>query len=324
MAFQLLTVCILLSSYVMQARIYKSTGSWYVAKTNAGEIFNARIKGIFKIDDITSTNPVAVGDIVNVEIEDAAENSVIITEITERNNYIARISPRNKNQHHIIAANIDQCLLIATLKEPKTSQGFIDRCLVSAEAFHIPSIIIFNKSDIYSQKEWNVFENLKMIYESIGYPVYSISVKNNEGVDDIKKMLTNKVTLFFGHSGVGKSTLINFIIPQLKLQTQEVSNWSGKGMHTTTFAEMFDLPFNGNIIDTPGLREFAITGIERTELSHYFIEMKKFLQHCRFNNCLHLEEPNCAVKKAVEEKKISLERYISYCNILASMPEDDY
>lgn len=324
MAFQLLTVCILLSSYVMQARIYKSTGSWYVAKTNAGEIFNARIKGIFKIDDITSTNPVAVGDIVNVEIEDAAENSVIITEITERNNYIARISPRNKNQHHIIAANIDQCLLIATLKEPKTSQGFIDRCLVSAEAFHIPSIIIFNKSDIYSQKEWNVFENLKMIYESIGYPVYSISVKNNEGVDDIKKMLTNKVTLFFGHSGVGKSTLINFIIPQLKLQTQEVSNWSGKGMHTTTFAEMFDLPFNGNIIDTPGLREFAITGIERTELSHYFIEMKKFLQHCRFNNCLHLEEPGCAVKKAVEEKKISLERYISYCNILASMPEDDY
>jgi len=308
----------------MQARIYKSTGSWYVAKTNAGEIFNARIKGIFKIDDITSTNPVAVGDIVNVEIEDAAENSVIITEITERNNYIARISPRNKNQHHIIAANIDQCLLIATLKEPKTSQGFIDRCLVSAEAFHIPSIIIFNKSDIYSQKEWNVFENLKMIYESIGYPVYSISVKNNEGVDDIKKMLTNKVTLFFGHSGVGKSTLINFIIPQLKLQTQEVSNWSGKGMHTTTFAEMFDLPFNGNIIDTPGLREFAITGIERTELSHYFIEMKKFLQHCRFNNCLHLEEPGCAVKKAVEEKKISLERYISYCNILASMPEDDY
>ncbi len=324
MAFQLLTVCILLSSYVMQARIYKSTGSWYVAKTNAGEIFNARIKGIFKIDDITSTNPVAVGDIVNVEIEDAAENSVIITEITERNNYIARISPRNKNQHHIIAANIDQCLLIATLKEPKTSQGFIDRCLVSAEAFHIPSTIIFNKSDIYSQKEWNVFENLKMIYESIGYPVYSISVKNNEGVDDIKKMLTNKVTLFFGHSGVGKSTLINFIIPQLKLQTQEVSNWSGKGMHTTTFAEMFDLPFNGNIIDTPGLREFAITGIERTELSHYFIEMKKFLQYCRFNNCLHLEEPNCAVKKAVEEKKISLERYISYCNILASMPEDDY
>ena len=324
MAFQLLPVCILLSSYAMQARIYKSTGSWYVAKTNEGETFNARIKGIFKIDGITSTNPVAVGDIVNLEIEDAAEHSAIITEITERNNYIARISPRNKNQHHIIASNIDQCLLIATLKEPKTSQGFIDRCLVSAEAFHIPSIIVLNKTDIYKQKEWNVFENLKMIYESIGYPVYKISVKNNEGIDDIKQILTNKITLFFGHSGVGKSTLINHIIPQLELQTQEVSNWSGKGMHTTTFAEMFDLPFDGKIIDTPGLREFAITGIERAELSHYFIEMKNFLQHCRFNNCLHLEEPGCAVKKAVEEKKISIERYISYCNILASMVEDNY
>jgi ribosome biogenesis GTPase / thiamine phosphate phosphatase len=308
----------------MQARIYKSTGSWYVAKTNAGELFNARMKGIFKIDGITSTNPVAVGDIVNLEIEDTAESSAIITEITERNNYIARISPRNKNQHHIIASNIDQCLLIATLKEPKTSQGFIDRCLVSAEAFHIPSIIVFNKTDVYKQKEWNVFENLKTIYESIGYPVYKLSVKHNEGIDDIKQILTNKMTLFFGHSGVGKSTLINLLIPQLELQTQEVSNWSGKGMHTTTFAEMFDLPFNGKIIDTPGLREFAITGIERPELSHYFIEMKNFLQQCRFNNCLHLEEPGCAVKKAVEEKKISLERYISYCNILASMPEDDY
>ena len=207
--------------------------------------------------------------------------------------------------------------MLATLKEPKTSQGFIDRCLVSAESFHIPSIIVFNKTDIYRQKEWNVFENLKSIYESIGYPVYSISVKNNEGIDDIRKLLTNKITLFFGHSGVGKSTLINYIIPQLELQTQEVSAWSGKGMHTTTFAEMFDLPFNGKIIDTPGLREFAITGIERPELSHYFIEMKSFLQNCRFNNCLHLEEPGCAVKKAVEEKKISLERYISYCNILA-------
>jgi ribosome biogenesis GTPase len=329
MAFHLISAVIqwlhiLLSSYAMQARIYKSTGSWYVAKTDSGEIFNARIKGIFKIDDITSTNPVAVGDIVNIETEDAAEHSAIITEIPERNNYIARISPRNKNQHHIIASNIDQCLLLATLKEPKTSQGFIDRCLVSAESFHIPSIIVFNKTDIYREKEWNVFENLKSIYESIGYPVYSISVKNNEGLKDIKHALAGKITLFFGHSGVGKSTLINDIIPQLALQTQEVSTWSGKGMHTTTFAEMFDLPFEGKIIDTPGIREFAITGIERPELSHYFIEMKAFLPHCRFNNCLHVEEPECAVKKAVEEKKISLERYISYCNILYSMPGDDY
>lgn len=308
----------------MQARIYKSTGSWYIAKTDSGEIFNARIKGIFKIDDITSTNPVAVGDIVNIEPEDATEQSAIITEIQERNNYIARISPRNKKQHHIIASNIDQCLLLATLKEPKTSQGFIDRCLVSAESFHIPTIIVFNKADIYRQKEWSIFENLKSIYETIGYPVYNISIKINDGIDSVKQLLTDKITLFFGHSGVGKSTLINYIIPQLALQTQEVSNWSGKGMHTTTFAEMFDLPFGGKIIDTPGLREFAITGIERPELSHYFIEMKSFLPNCRFNNCLHIEEPGCAVKKSVEEKKISIERYISYCNILNSMPEDDY
>ena len=308
----------------MRARIYKSTGSWYAAKTDTGKTFNARIKGIFKIDGITSTNPLAVGDVVNIEVEDTAENSAIVTNIEQRNNYIARTSPRNKNQHHIIASNIDQCLLLATLREPRTSQGFIDRCLVSAEAFHIPSIIVLNKTDIYKQKEWNVFENLQMIYESIGYPVYKISVKTNEGIDDIKQILSNKITLFFGHSGVGKSTLINHIIPQLELQTQEVSDWSGKGMHTTTFAEMFDLPFDGKIIDTPGLREFAITGIERPELSHYFIEMKNFLQHCRFNNCLHLEEPGCAVKKAVEEKKISTERYISYCNILASMVEDNY
>lgn len=308
----------------MQAKVYKSTGSWYVAKTNSGEIFNARIKGIFKIDGITSTNPVAVGDIVDIEIENEAEHSAIITAIGERNNYIARTSPRNKNQHHIIASNIDQCLLLATLKEPRTSQGFIDRCLVSAESFHIPSIIIFNKTDIYKKKEWSVFDNLKSMYESIGYAIYEISLKNNEGLNELKKLLENKTTLFYGHSGVGKSSLINYLIPQVKLQTNEVSGWSGKGMHTTTFAEMFDLPFKGSIIDTPGLREFAITGIERAELSHYFIEMKKYLADCRFNNCLHVEEPDCAVKKAVEENKIFLERYISYCNILQSMSENNY
>ncbi len=308
----------------MQARIYKSTGNWYIAKTDSGETFNARIKGIFKIDGITSTNPVAVGDIVKIEVENEAEHSAIITGIEERNNYIARTSPRNKNQHHIIASNIHQCLLLATLKEPKTSQGFIDRCLVSAESFHIPSIIVFNKADVYGQKEWAVFENLKIIYESIGYPVYSMSIKNNEGIDEIKNLFNNKITLFYGHSGVGKSTFINFLIPQLALQTKKVSGWSGKGMHTTTFAEMHDLPFNGKIIDTPGLREFAITNVDRSELSHYFIEMKPFLQKCRFNNCLHLEEPGCEVKKAVEEKKIFLERYISYLNILDSITKNYY
>ncbi len=309
---------------IMQAKIYKSTGSWYVAKTNAGKLFNARIKGIFKIDGITSTNPVAVGDSVNLELEDEAAHSAIITAIDTRNNYIARTSPHNKNQHHIIASNIDQCLLLATLKEPKTSQGFIDRCLVSAESFHISTIIVFNKKDIYKKKEWLMYETLESIYTSIGYNVSAISISNNEGLDAIKELLRNKTTLFFGHSGVGKSSLINYLIPQLALQTNEVSGWSGKGMHTTTFAEMFDLPFEGKIIDTPGIREFAVTGIERPELSHYFIEMKKYLVNCRFNNCLHIEEPGCAVKKAVEEKNISMERYISYYNILQSMQENNY
>jgi ribosome biogenesis GTPase len=210
------------------------------------------------------------------------------------------------------------------LKEPKTSQGFIDRCLVAAEAYHIPSIIVFNKTDIYRKKEWEAFENLLHIYTHIGYKVFKISMKTFEGLDLLKEALKDKISLFYGHSGTGKSTLINYLLPRLALRTQEVSNWSGKGMHTTTSAEMYDLPFNGKIIDTPGIREFAITNMERFELSHYFPEMRMVLQNCRFNNCLHTEEPGCAVKQAVEEEKISIERYASYYNILESIPEEDY
>ena len=310
----------------MQARIYKSTGSWYTVKNEIGETYNARIKGIFKIDQITSTNPVAVGDIVNIEPEDGAENIAVITEIGDRKNYMARNSPHSKKHHHIIASNLDQALLIATLKEPKTSQGFIDRCLVAAEAYHIPAAIVFNKTDIYKKKEWDVFEKLSNIYQSIGYPVYGMSMKTMEGTEAVKQLLENRITLFLGHSGVGKSTLINYIIPDVELTTKEVSGWSGKGMHTTTFAEMFDLPLagGGKIIDTPGLREFAITDIERAELSHYFPEMRERLQGCKFNNCLHIEEPGCMVKEAVEEGKIYMERYISYYNILETITKKDY
>lgn len=309
----------------MQASIYKSTGSWYIARAENGKTFNARIKGIFKIDEITSTNPIAVGDVVNIEVEDGSEDTAIITDIKERKNYIARTSPHNKNQHHIIASNLDQALLIATLKEPKTSQGFIDRCLVSAEAYHIPSVIVFNKIDIYKKKEWDAFEKLKTIYQGTGYPVHSMSMKTMEGAEDVKRVLKDKITLFYGHSGVGKSSFINYLIPDLELRTKEVSGWSGKGLHTTTFAEMFDLPAGGaKIIDTPGLREFALTGIEGSELSHYFPEMRTRLQNCRFNNCLHVDEPGCAVKEAVEDGKIYPERYISYCNILETIPENDY
>ncbi len=303
----------------MKALVYKSTGSWYQIKTEDGETFNARIKGKFKIDDITSTNPIAVGDIVNADKEDIAEGSVIITNINPRKNYITRQSPHNKHQHHIIASNLDQSILLATLKDPKTSSGFIDRFLVASEAYHVPAIIVFNKSDLYKTKEKEKYEEFKSDYEKIGYRVFSMSINENTGIKEVYELLKDKTTLISGHSGVGKSSFINSIFPELLLKTQDVSGWSGKGLHTTTFAEMFDLPFGGKIIDTPGMREFALMDIEEHELSHYFPEMKALINECRFNNCRHIEEPGCAVKSAVEEGEISMGRYISYLNILESI-----
>ncbi len=302
----------------MQALVYKSTGSWYVVRNEKGEEYNARIKGKFKIDDITSTNPIAVGDVVVIDKEDG-EESIVITKIHDRKNYITRQSPHNKHMHHIVAANLDQSILLATLKDPKTSTGFIDRFLVASEAYDVPTIIVFNKTDIYKIKEKESFEKIKSVYEKIGYPVYAMSVSTNEGVDEVKELLKDKTTLLSGHSGVGKSSFINTIFPDNIIKTQQVSDWSGKGLHTTTFAEMFDLPFGGKIIDTPGMREFAMMDIEPHELSHYFPEMKALINDCKFNNCMHIEEPGCAVKAAVEENKIAAERYISYLNILGSI-----
>jgi len=308
----------------MKATVYKSTGSWYLVKTENGQAFNARIKGIFKIDEITSTNPVAVGDEVEIEAENETENTTVITDIHERKNYIARTTPHRTWQRHIVASNVDQSLLFATLKEPRTSQGFIDRFLVACEAYHVPAIIVFNKADIYRKKELQQFEDFTSMYEAIGYKVLLTSMKENKGIDELKNLLQNKTTLISGHSGVGKSTFINAIIPELMLRTKDVSGWSGKGMHTTTFAEMFDLPLSGRIIDTPGLREFGLTDISKQELSHYFPEMRERLNDCQFNNCIHINEPGCAVKKAVEEEEIFPERYISYCNILESIEERNY
>jgi ribosome biogenesis GTPase len=243
----------------------------------------------------------------------------VINNIYPRKNYITRQSPHNKHQHHIIASNLDQSILFATLKDPKTSQGFIDRFLVASEAYHVPAIIVFNKNDLYKKKEQQKLEELKCMYEAIGYHILSMSLHENKGVEEVKDLLKNKVTLLSGHSGVGKSSFINIVLPDHTLKTQDVSDWSGKGLHTTTFAEMYDLPFGGKIIDTPGLREFALVDIEKHELSHYFKEMKALVSECRFNNCLHIEEPGCAVKKAVEEGKIFADRYISYLNILGSI-----
>jgi len=310
----------------MQAIIYKSTGSWYTAKTDAGEMVQARIKGKFKIDGITSTNPIAVGDIVEIEREkdQTAEHSYSIIEIYERRNYINRISPHKKFRHHIVAANLDQSMLFATIKEPRTSQGFIDRFLIASEAYHIPSVIVFNKADLYHQKEMGVFEEWKEMYETAGYKVFLISMETKQGVEDVKEVLKDKVTLISGHSGVGKSTFINDVLPHLDLRTEEVSDWSGKGMHTTTFAEMFDLPFGGSIIDTPGVKEFGLVDISKQELSHFFPEMRVLINDCRYNNCLHLEEPGCAVKAAVEEETLHPLRYISYAGILATIEEKKY
>lgn len=299
----------------MKARIYKSTGSWYSVKSEAGLLYQARIKGVIKLDNITSTNPIAVGDWVEYEMEDEERGTVMIDTILDRNNYVARQSPHNKRQQHIIASNLDQSILLATLKSPKTSQGFIDRFLVSCEAFHIPAIIVFNKSDIYGAKEMQTYETMKKMYEAIGYQVHLISVEKKEGLDLVQKLLKNKTTLISGHSGVGKSSLINYLFPHLELNTQEVSDWSGKGLHTTTFAQMYDLPEGGSVIDTPGMRELGLVNLEKEELAQYFPEMRAKMNECQFNNCQHINEPGCAVKAAVEKGIITEARFYSYVDL---------
>ncbi|RAJ03944.1 ribosome biogenesis GTPase [Chitinophaga skermanii] len=310
----------------MQAIVYRSTGSWYTVKTAEGAFIQARMKGIFKKDeDITSTNPIAVGDLVDIEMEaNSAENTAMITNILDRRNYIVRSSPHNKHKKHIVAANLDQAMLICTVKEPRTSQGFIDRFLVTAAAYHIPAILVFNKKDIYKAKEMEKYEDWDALYSEIGYKVMLVSANTGEGLDELNAILKDKTTLVSGHSGVGKSSLINLIVPGLEQKTKAVSGWSGKGLHTTTFAEMFDLPQGGALIDTPGIRELGIVDIPRGELSHYFLEMQAYIPQCQFNNCLHINEPGCAVKEAVNEGEIDVERYVSYATMLETIDDKNY
>ncbi len=310
----------------MNGHVYKSTGSWYWVKTDSGSFVNARIKGKFKREGLTSTNPIAVGDRVTLQQEPdlESENTFVITSIHDRHNYINRQSPHKKYRHHIVASNLDQSLLFATLREPRTSQGFIDRFLVVSEAYHIPGVVVFNKADLYREKEMEQYIEWKAMYEKAGYQVLLVSLETQQGLESMKQLLKDKVTLLSGHSGVGKSTLINYLMPGLELKTQEVSDWSGKGLHTTTFAEMFDLPFGGQIIDTPGVKEFGLVDISKQELSHYFPEFRNMISGCQFNNCLHLNEPGCAVKKAVAEGTVSADRYVSYCSILATIDTVNY
>jgi len=298
----------------MEGLVIKSTGSWYQVKTPGGQRVDCRIKGKFRTKGITTTNPIAVGDHVDFDMEPELGTGVI-TELQPRKNYIIRKSINLSKQAQVIAANLDQAFLVVTLASPRTSLGFIDRFLVTAEAYDIPASLVFNKLDLFSDEGLEILAGYKAIYEKIGYPCYDVSALEGTGVEMVSDLLKDKVTLFSGHSGVGKSSLINALLPDLKLRTTEISEWHDKGMHTTTFAEMFELPQGGYIIDTPGIRELGVIDIEKNELGHFFPEMRARLNQCRFNSCRHINEPGCAVIKAVEDGDIELSRYESYLSI---------
>lgn len=298
----------------MKGIIIKSTGSWYEVKTESGPVVKSRLKGIFRLDETKDTNPIAVGDRVRLEKGDT--DDWIIAEIEERENYIVRSSPKHKGARQVIAANIDQVLLIATMANPRTSTGFIDRFLITAEAYHIPAVIIFNKQDLLDTKTQRKQDNVAAIYQNIGYKTLFVSALNREHIDEVKAQMKDKTSLIAGHSGVGKSTLMNAIEPTLNLRTGDISRINGRGMHTTTFAEMHPLAFGGWVIDTPGIREFGIMDFKPEEISHYFIEMREVLVNCKFNNCLHENEPGCAVKQAYLDGTIAEERYTNYLNIM--------
>jgi len=297
----------------MQGLITKSTGSWYQVRSG-DETIDCRIKGKFRIKGITTTNPLAVGDVVDFDME-PEQGTGIITNLHQRKNYIIRKAINLSKQAQIIAANLDRALLVVTLASPRTSLGFIDRFLVTAEAYDIPACLIFNKLDLFSDEGLEILAEYQAVYENIGYPCYSVSALAGTNIDEVQNLLKDKVTLFSGHSGVGKSSLINRLLPDLDLRTHMVSEWSDKGMHTTTFAEMFELPQGGYIIDTPGIRELGVIDIEKEVLSHFFPEMRERMNQCRFNNCRHINEPGCAVLDALEEGEISQSRYDSYLSI---------
>ncbi len=308
----------------MKGTVYKSTGSWYQVKSEAGTFYDCRIKGKFRIKGIKSTNPVAVGDRVEFDIEDkeGAEQGVI-KKIEKRENYIIRKSVNLSKQTHIIASNIDQVFLLVTLNNPPTLTTFIDRFLVTAEAYHVKAVLLFNKVDSYNEDELVEVKYLAAMYRNAGYECIGISATTGKNVDKVKEMMLGKTSMFAGHSGTGKSTLINAIEPGLNLKTSQISEQHKQGQHTTTFAEMFDLTFDARIIDTPGIKGFGVVEIEREELGDYFPEFFELKQDCKFHNCLHLEEPKCAVKDALEEGEIAWSRYKSYLQILEG-EEDNY
>ena len=306
----------------MKGRVIKSTGSWYLVQTD-GEVVSSRLKGKFKQDDLKLTNPIAVGDWVELEKEENQETAVI-SDILPRENYVIRKSTRKQHFSHIIASNLDQAILVITMKSPRTSLGFIDRFLVSTESFRIPAILVVNKMDQMSgEKADDWLLDIHEIYEPLGYQVLEVSALKEENLKEkFDSVLSGKSTLISGHSGVGKSTLLNALVPEATQHTKEVSGFTSKGVHTTTFAELFGLENGGDLIDTPGIKEFGILDIEDNELSHYFPEMRKYLGQCKYNNCQHVNEPGCVVLEKVEAGHIHPYRYESYLNILNE--EDDY
>lgn len=300
----------------MKGTVIKSTGSWYDVLGEDQTKYKGRLRGKFKIQDLKVTNPIAVGDVVEFEVEDVQEKSVLITNIQPRENYIIRKSVHKTGHGHLIASNIDQTVLVATLVYPRTSMGFIDRFLVSAETFRIPATILFNKSDLCMGELKEVMEDIMNDYRRLGYTCIATSNVTGEGIEEFKNNIKGKRSLISGHSGVGKSSLINTILPDLKLKTAEISDFANKGVHTTTFAERFEIDENTFIIDTPGIKELGIFEIGNQELSHYFPEMRTVLGQCKFHDCMHISEPKCAVIEKVKTGEIAASRYESYLSML--------
>ena len=302
--------------------VIKSTGSWYSVRTKDGTIYNSRIIGKFRLEGKKVTNPVAVGDQVMISIEN--DDTAQIKKILPRQNYVARQSPRKKHFLHIIASNIDQAILFITIAQPKLKQGFIDRFLLMMEPHNIPTTIVFNKADVYDEEDMRIYEVMEYIYEAIGYQVLLTSAENGKGMEDLKILLKDKITLISGQSGVGKSTALNALQSTLDLKTADISDYSGKGQHTTTFAEMHPLDFGGYVIDTPGIKTLAFTNLEPMDVAHNFREFFEASKDCKFHDCSHRNEPKCAVKDGIEGGTISELRYLNYIQILEEIEDQNY